>query len=287
MKPPPFDYAAPETLDSALSLLQSSEDAKILAGGQSLVPLLSFRLAAPTLLVDLARVRGLDGIERTDGHYEIGAMVRQRTAEEHEELLESVPLLRHALRYVAHPQIRSRGTICGSIAHADPAAELPAVLLVIDGKVRVVSNCGERTIAARDLYNGFMTTSLEPNEIIAAVELPVAPARTGTACVEVARRAGDYAVVGALAQVTLAEDGTVSDARVGLIGVASTPVRAAGVETRLVGERPAEESIASASQHARDDLSPAGDVQASASYRRHLAGVLARRAVKLAVERAA
>lgn len=287
MKPPAFDYAAPETLESALSLLGSSDEAKVLAGGQSLVPLLSFRLAAPTLLVDLARVGGLDRIERRNGVYELGAMVRQRTAEEDDELSASVPLLREALRHVAHPQIRSRGTIGGSIAHADPAAELPAVLLALDGCVRVSSGWGERTIVARDLYTGFMTTILEAEEIVTAVELPAAAPGTGAACVEVARRAGDYALAGALVQVTLAEEGAVADARVALIGVASTPVRAGGVESRLIGERPTARAITSASQHAAEGLAPVADAQTTASYRRHLARVLVRRALELATERAA
>jgi CO/xanthine dehydrogenase FAD-binding subunit len=287
MKPPAFDYAAPDTLDTALSLLQGSDDAKVLAGGQSLVPLLSFRLAAPSLLVDLARVPDLDGVERRNGTFELGAMVRQRTAEENEELCAQVPLLREALRHVAHPQIRSRGTIGGSIAHADPAAELPAVLLALDGSVRAVSGRGEREVAAGDLYTGFMTTSLDAAEIVTAVAFPAAPPRTGAACVEVARRAGDYALAGALAQTTLGDDGVVADARVALIGVAARPQRAESVETRLVGERPTEAAIASVSRHAADGLNPTGDAQATPDYRRHLARVLVARALRLAAERAA
>jgi carbon-monoxide dehydrogenase medium subunit len=287
VKPPPFDYAAPESLEDALQLLAQTDEAKPLAGGQSLLPLLSFRLATPSLLVDLARVPGLDGIERSNGTFQVGAMVRQRDAEEHAGLREAVPLLGEALRHVAHPQIRSRGTIGGSIAHADPAAELPALLVALDGRVRVGSTSGERWIEGRDLYAGFMTTSLQPAEIVTAVELPIAPPRTGAACVEVARRAGDYALAGALTQVTLEEDGTVADSRVALLAVGARPVRAEGVESRLRGERPTDEQLASVSQHASDGLDPPEDVQTTADYRRHLARVLVRRGLQLAIGRAA
>jgi carbon-monoxide dehydrogenase medium subunit len=285
LKPPEFDYAAPGSLAEAVALLEGDDDAKVLAGGQSLVPLLNFRLAAPSLLVDLRRVPGLDGIEQSDGVVRIGAMVRQRDVEE-SPVAEAVPLLREALRHVAHPQIRSRGTIGGSIAHADPAAELPALLVALDGRVRAVSSRGERWIEARDLYRGFFTTSLEPAEVLAEVELPAAAPRTGAACVEVARRAGDYALCGSLAQVTLADGGAIDDVRVALIGVESRPPRATRVEEALRGEEPTPERLAGASARAAVGLDPPGDVQASAAYRRHLARVLTRRALELAVERA-
>jgi len=285
LKPPAFDYAAPDLLDEAVSLLRSHEDAKVLAGGQSLLPLMNFRLAAPSLLVDLRRIRGLERLDAVDGVVRIGAMVRQRDAEERPETA-AVPLLREALRHVAHPQIRSRGTIGGSVAHADPAAELPAVLVALDGRVRAVSSGGERWIDARDLFRGLFTTALEPAEILTEVELPIAPPRTGAACVEVARRSGDYALCGALAQVTLAVDGTVEAARVALIGVGSCPVRRVDVEEALEGEAPTAERIADASARAAGGLDPPSDVQASADYRRHLARVLTRRALELAVERA-
>ncbi len=287
MKPPEFDYAAPESLAETTELLRTNPDAKLLAGGQSLIPLLNFRLAAPSLLVDLRRLPGLDGIDRDDGSVRIGAMVRQRRAEESAALAEACPLVQEALRHVAHPQIRSRGTIGGSIAHADPAAELPAVLVALDGRVRAVGPEGARTIEARDLYTTFFTTSLEPDEVLTEIELPAAPPRTGVACVEVARRAGDYALCGVVAQVTLEEDGSVADPRVALIGVAQRPVRAHATEDLLRGERPDAERIAAAAHAAGDGLNPADDVQASAAYRRHLARVLARRAIEQALERAA
>ncbi|HKP19629.1 MAG TPA: FAD binding domain-containing protein, partial [Gaiellaceae bacterium] len=225
MKPPQFDYAAPDSLDEALALM-TTDDAKVLAGGQSLVPLLNFRLAAPALLVDLRRLPGLGGVERENGGVRIGAMVRQRAAEEDDQLCADVPLLREAVKHVAHPQIRSRGTVGGSIAHGDPAAELPALLVALDGRVCASSVRGERWIDGSALYTGFLTTAFEADEILTSVELPVAPPRTGAACVEVARRAGDYALCGALVQATRGPDGSVEDVRVALIGVGRRPYRA-------------------------------------------------------------
>lgn len=287
MKPAPFDYAAPESLDEAATLLGGHDDSKILAGGQSLLPLLNFRLAAPSLLVDLRRIGGLRAVERVDGGVSLGAMVTQRAVEDDDSLAQAVPLLREALRCVAHPQIRSRGTVAGSIAHADPAAELPAVLVALDGRVHVRSSRGTRSVAAADLYEGFFTTSLEPDEIVMSVEFPTAPPRTGAACVEVVQRAGDYAVCGAVVQVSCTAAGEIGDARVGLLGVGQRPERAAAVEERLRGEKPTADLLAEAAARASDGLSPAGDRQASAEYRRHLARVLVRRGLAQALERAA
>jgi carbon-monoxide dehydrogenase medium subunit len=283
VKPPDFDYAAPESLDEALALLRGLDDAKVLAGGQSLIPLLNFRLAAPSLVVDLRRVPGLADVRRQDGTVHIGAMVQQRAAEDNTLLAEAVPLLREALRYVAHPQIRSRGTVGGSIAHADPSAELPALLVALDGRVRVESVDGGRWIDARDLYTGFLETSLRPDEVVTSVELPVAPPTTGVACVEVARRAGDYALCGALVQVSRTDDGALADLRVALLGVGRRPHRAIGVEEAMRSGAVPEEAAALAAE----GLDPPDDPQASAAFRRHLARVLVRRGLELALERAA
>jgi carbon-monoxide dehydrogenase medium subunit len=286
VKPPAFDYVAPGTLDEATSALRDNPDAKVLAGGQSLLPLLNFRLAQPALLVDLRRVLDLDGISNADGHVRIGAMVRQRRAEESGVLADRCPLVGAALRWVAHPQIRSRGTVCGSIAHADPAAELPAVLVALDGRVRAVGPEGERWIEAADLYRTFFTTSLAADEILAEVELPAVPARTGTACVEIARRAGDYAICGAVAQVSLADDGVIAEARLALLGVGSRPHRAGRVEAALAGAPAEPGAIEDAAQAADEGLEPLEDIQAGADYKRHLARVVARRALEQALERA-
>jgi aerobic carbon-monoxide dehydrogenase medium subunit len=286
VKPPEFDYVAPETLAEAIAALRGEPEAKVLAGGQSLIPLLNFRLAGPALLVDLRRVPGLDRIESRDGAVSIGAMTRQRDAEESALLHERVPLLGEALRHVAHPQIRSRGTVGGSIAHADPAAELPAVLVALGGRVRAVSAGGERWLHADDLYTGFFTTALEPDEVLVEVELPAAPPRTGAACVEVARRAGDYAICGAVAQVSLHDDGRIADARLALVGVGSRPA-AAPVAELLRDEAAEQARFAEAARAAAAGLEPVDDVQATAEYRRHLAWVLGRRALEQAAARAA
>jgi carbon-monoxide dehydrogenase medium subunit len=284
VKPPEFDYVAPLTLPEAVDAV-SAPEAKVLAGGQSLVPLLNFRLAQPSVLVDLRRLPGLDRIERANGSVVLGAMVRQRDAQESAVLAQACPLAVEAIAQIGHPQIRSRGTVGGAIAHADPAAELPAVLLALDGRVRVVGRGGERIIAAADLFVGMLTTTIAADEILVDVELPAAPARSGAACVEIARRAGDYAICGAATQVGADGDGTVVDARVALFGVADRPVRARTVERALVGTRADAAAVGEAASTAGDDLSPPGDLHGGPEYRRHLACVVVRRALEQATER--
>jgi aerobic carbon-monoxide dehydrogenase medium subunit len=285
VKPPPLDYAAPETVDEAVGLLAGDLDAKVLAGGQSLVPLLSMRLAFPDLLVDLRRIAGLDEIGESDGHLVMGAMVRQRDAETSELVAARCPLVVEALRHVAHPQIRSRGTVGGSIAHADPAGELPAAAIALDARVRVRGPDGERLVPAAELYRGMLTTSLAPAEMVTAVEFPVDGEGSGSACVEVARRAGDYAICGAVARVSTA-GGVVAEARLALFGVADRPVRAAAAEAAL-RETPAAEAPGVAAALATEDVAFPDDPQVPAGYRRQIAAVSARRAVAQAVEAAA
>lgn len=286
MKPSDFEYAAPDTLDEAIGLLAGEPDAKVLAGGQSLVPLLSLRLAAPSLLVDLRRVPGLAGVERANGEVTVGAMVRQRSAERDDAIRDAVPLMAAALRHIAHPQVRSQGTIGGSIAHADPAAELPAVLMALEGRVRVRGPRGERVIAAADFFTGFLSTALAEDEIVTAIELDAAGARTGAACVEVAQRAGDYALCGAVAQVTLDGD-HVAGARVALFGIGDRPLRARAVEVALAGEPATAAAAAAAASEAGAEADPIDDPQVPAEYRLHLAQVVARRALEQAMEEAA
>ena len=283
VKPAAFDYAAPTSLDEALQLLAANDTAKVLAGGQSLIPLLNLRLAEPELLVDLRRVPGLNEIARQGDELVIGATVRQRQAERDPLVAEAAPLITAALAEVGHPQIRSRGTVGGSIAHADPAAELPAALVALDGRVIARGPGGERSIAAADFYLGFLTTALDDDEILVAVALPLAPPRTGAACVEIAQRAGDYAACGAVAQVTLDDAGTIAHARVALIGATDRPVRAAAVEEALAGGA----SIADAARHAGDGVEPIDDPRVPSAYRIHLAGVVTRRALEQARSRAA
>jgi carbon-monoxide dehydrogenase medium subunit len=286
VKPSDFEYEAPGTLDEAIGLLAGEPGAKVLAGGQSLVPLLSLRLAAPSLLVDLRRIPALADVERQNGAVTVGAMVRQRSAERDDRLRDAVPLMAAALRHIAHPQVRSQGTIGGSIAHADPAAELPAVLVALDGRVRVRGPRGERVIAADDFFTGFLSTVLAEDEIVTALELDAAPAHTGAACVEIHQRAGDYALCGALAQVTLDGD-RVAAARVALFGIGDRPLRARAVEAALTGEPATPEAVAASAADAGAEADPIDDPQVPAEYRLHLAQVVARRALDQAMEAAA
>jgi carbon-monoxide dehydrogenase medium subunit len=282
MKPPDFDYVAPTSIGDAVRSLAGDPDAKVLAGGQSLIPLLAFRLAGPSLLVDLARIEELAGASERDGVITIGAMTRQRRAEGDPLLVAGCPLLVESLKHVGHRQIRSRGTVGGSIVHADPAGELPGVLLALNGRAIVVGPKGRRSIDAADLFQGFLTTSLEADEILVEIELSRTSDSAGCAVVEIARRPGDFALCGAICQVERGSGGEVVDARVALIGVGDRPVRAHAVEAAMVaGANPSE-----ASGYASEGLAPLTDVHASADYRLHLARVVSRRALAQALERA-
>jgi carbon-monoxide dehydrogenase medium subunit len=296
MKPPPFEYHAPATRPEALALMaRYGGEAKVLAGGQSLVPAMNFRLAAPSVLVDLNGVTDLFGIERGEGdRLRIRAMTRQRTVERSPLVAEAAPLIAEAMPHIAHPQIRNRGTFGGSLAHADPAAELPAVMVALDGLLKVQRQAeggdggtiAERIIPASDFFLGMFATALEPDEILVEALVPPLPPLTGTAFEEFARRHGDYALAGACAVVTLADGGTVHDVRLVLFAVGDTPMRAVSAESLLVGQAPDEEAIRAAAQAAAADIDPHTDIHATAEYRRHLVRVLAKRALARAVQRA-
>lgn len=289
VKPPPFDYTAPDTLEEALSLLgEIGDDARALAGGQSLIPLLSLRLARPSHLIDLARIASLKALGAGGEHLTVGAMVRERQAEGDERVGKLAPLLADALPLIGHPAIRTRGTIGGSLSHADPAAELPAVALVLEAELLAESRArGRRAIPAADFFTGFFTTALEPDELLTSVRIPVTAPGTGWAIDEVARRHGDFAMVGAAAMVRLDGDtGGIGEARLALAGVGDTPVRLREAEQVLTGTEPTDEAFADAAAHAAAQLSPPADVHGSSAYRRHVAAVLARRTLKLAAERA-
>ncbi len=293
MKPAPFEYVAPRSLEEALDVLAAGDDVKILAGGQSLIPLLNMRLASPKRLVDLGRIPELAYVTDRDGGYAIGAMTRQRAAERDERITRDLPLLAEALRSVGHPQIRNRGTIGGSIAHGDPAAELPAVAVCLDAQVTVRSARGSRTVPARDLYLGYLATTLEPDEILTEIWLPRATARTGYVWLEFARRHGDYAIAGVGVAITLAEDGQrVGQARIALTGVGGAPIRATVAESVLAGAQPDADGhldpsrLREAAEAVRAAIEPDADVHATAAYRRHLAGVLTERALATACQRA-
>jgi len=288
MKPPRFIYHAPPDLGTTLELLSELRmDAKLLAGGQSLIPMLNMRLVRPGHLIDLQRVSGLSGIEERDGGLVIGAMTTQRQVERSSLVAQRVPLLAEAIRYVGHLPIRTRGTIGGSIAHADPAAELPGVLLALDGTVRLVSVRGERTLPAEDFFIDLLTTAAEPDEMLREVWFPRLPARAGCAWVEIARRHGDYALVGVGAIVLLADGGVdVEEARLSLISVASRPLRARQVEAFIRGAPATPATWKEAGELVRRELDPPSDLHASAAYRRQVAGVLVERALELAAQRA-
>ncbi len=289
MKAAPFDYRTPTTLDETLALLgEFSGDAKLLAGGQSLVPLMNFRLAKPNMLIDLNRVAELSSVRPVDGGLAFGAMTRQRVLEHDQRVRERLPLLAAATEWIAHPQIRNRGTIGGSLAHADPASELPAVALVHEAIVTARSaSGGQREIPASDFFVTYLTTALEPDEILTEVTVPALPAGSGWAIVEVARRHGDFALAGVAASLTLDSSGTIADARIGLFGVDATARRAAAAEAALRGQRPDADRLREAAILARDEIEPATDVHATAAYRRHVVAVLVERALREAVGRVA
>lgn len=289
MKPAPFLYFAPTTLDEALALLaEHGDDAKVLAGGQSLVPTMNFRLAQPGVLVDLNGIAELFYIRPTEeGGLHIGAMTRQRTLERDPLVAERAPLIHDAMPHIAHVQIRNRGTIGGSLAHADPAAELPAVALALDAKFRVRSQQGERWINAPEFYVGLFTTALEPGEILVEIAAPPLPPRTGWSIQEVARRQGDYALVGVAATVTLDKEGRCSRACIALLSVGDGPVLACAGMKLLQGETPSVEVITMIAETvARNDIDPGSDIHASAAYRRHLAQRLTHKALTVALQRA-
>jgi carbon-monoxide dehydrogenase medium subunit len=287
LKPPPFDYVAATSLDEALSALaEAGEDAKVLAGGQSLIPLMALRLAHPSVLIDVNGVPELGGINRVNGDLVFGAMVRHRAAERSDVVRQSAPLVADAMPLIGHLAIRSRGTVGGSLAHADPAAELPAIALALDATFTVRSrDRGERTIAAADFFEGYFTTALAADEILCSVGFPEPAANTGSCIEEVARRHGDFAMVGVAAAVTI-NDGIISDARLALINVAEKPVRATEAERALVGAKAGADAFADAAALAVRDLEPSADLHASAAYRRKVAGVCVRRALTTAARRA-
>ena len=279
MKPPKFEYHAPEQLDQAVQLLERYEgNARVLSGGQSLIPMLNFRLLSPAALVDLRRVPGLSEIRVEQGTLCIGAMTRQRAAENSELVARHLPLMKEALGWVGHLPTRSRGTIGGSIAHADPSAELPMVLLALDGTVVAQGPSGRRSIAADDLFRSFFATTLDPVEILTEVRIPFMAARSGFAVEEYARRRGDFAIVG-IAAVLEGDAAGCTRARLTTAGVGGRPLRLRAAEALLEKNGIGADSIAAACRTAMETVEPTSDPGASADFRRHLTGVLAERAL--------
>jgi carbon-monoxide dehydrogenase medium subunit len=286
VKPPVFAYTAVRSVDEAVAELAEHGDAvKLLAGGQSLVPLLNMRLTTPGRLVDLNRVGQLDSIVARDGGVAIGAMTRQRAAERSALVAATVPLLADALPWVGHFQIRNRGTIGGSLCHADPAAELPAVAACLDARFTVRGPSGSRVLGAEAFFRTYLTTALDPTELLTEVWFPATVPGAGSAWIEFARRHGDYALVGVGAVVTLAGE-RIGEARLALTGVGDRPVRARDAEALLAGEPLTAARLADAAAAVRRAIDPGGDIHATREHRRHLAGVLAGRALRLAAARA-
>src|SRR6516162_8989890 len=280
MKLPYVEYEAPATAAEAVDLLAEHEDeASVLAGGQSLIPLLALRLARPGVLIDINGLSELSGMSVIDGQVAIGAMTREYVAEESEMVADTVPLLAAALPLIGHEAIRSRGTIGGSLAHADPAAELPAVARALDAEFVVRSRSGNRVIPAAEWFEGYLATARRPDEILVEVRFPAAGPGTGVAFQEVARRHGDFAIVGLAASLTLA-DGAITDARLAFSGVADVPVRAAEAEDLLVGEEPSAELFEEAARRATADIDPPADLHGSSEYRKKVAAALVRRGLR-------
>ncbi|WP_419948051.1 FAD binding domain-containing protein [Candidatus Palauibacter sp.] len=296
MKPPPFEYVAAADLDEALAALaDTSLETRPLAGGQSLVPMLNFRLAVPERLVDLNRVEELARVEeKGDGGLRLGAMTRQRQLEHDPLIARRVPLLAEAAPFIAHPQIRSRGTVGGSVAHADPAAELPAVLLTLGARVHIArrSRDGEsgarmeRTLDLGDFFLGPFFSALEPDELLTAIDVPAAAVGEGSAFDEVARRRGDYALVGVAARLRLGSGGICREAAISLVNGGSTPSLMVEAAEALVGAEPTPDAIAGAAAVCAETAEPAADMHGSEAYRRHLIRVLTGRVVSRAAERA-
>lgn len=286
MKPPAFEYVAAASVEEAVSLLAEHDgEAKVIAGGQSLVPMLNFRLLAPAVLVDLNRIPGLDGVSEHEGGLRIGALTRHRILETSEIVKAKYPVLNAAMQFVAHLAIRNRGTIGGSLSHADPAAELPTMAVLLDAEIEAAGPKGERVIAAQDFFESALATTLEEDEIVTGVRLPALPAQTGWAFEEFARRSGDFGIAGV--GVTIALEGkAAAEARIALLGVGQTPLRAHAAEALLSGKDRDPDLIAAAAEAAREAAEPEDDLHGSADYRRHLVGVLTRRAVEAAWRRA-
>jgi len=286
VKPPRFDYHDPQTVAEVLTLLhEHGEDAKLLAGGQSLIPVLNMRLAKPRVLIDLSRVAGLSYVRLEDEVLAIGAMTRHAALERSPLIGRYQPLLRDAERHIGHIQIRNRGTVGGSLAHADPAAELPAVMAALDATMRIAGPSGTRDVPAADFFLMYFTTCMQPDELLVEIRVPLMPDRSGHAFEELARRHGDFALAGVACLLTLAADGTVADSRLGLIGVGMTPVRAHAAEAVLKGRQPFPALLREAASVVRTEIMPEDDIHATGEYRKELAGILTERALVGALAR--
>ena len=286
MKPAAFDYVCVDSVAEAVSALaQAGDDAKIIAGGQSLVPMLNFRLLQPSVLVDINRIDALSFLEERGNSIQVGALTRHRHLQTDPLIARRLPVLHAAMGHVAHLAIRNRGSIGGSLSHADPAAELPMLAMLLDAELTVAGPSSTRTVRADEFFQGALTTDLAEDELVTEIELPLPPVQAGWDFQEVARRAGDFALV-ALAVTLTVSGGVVAEARIALMGIGETPMRATDAEALLRGQAIDAAATGAAAEAVRGAISPASDLHASADYRRHLAGVLARRALSNAWARA-
>ncbi|MDO8300603.1 xanthine dehydrogenase family protein subunit M [Lacisediminimonas sp.] len=286
MKPSQFNYVRPATLEQAIAALAAAAgEGKIIAGGQSLMPMMNFRLVSPALLIDINRIKELDFLEEQAGGLRIGALTRHHTLETSSLVKRLFPVLSAAMAHVAHLAIRNRGTIGGSISHADPAAELPMMMLLLEARITAVSPRGKRVIDAADFFLAALTSDVQEDEIVTEISLPALPAGAGWAFEEVARRPGDYALA-AVGVILTQEQGRAAQVRIGVMGVGDTPMRLPDAEAVLNGQACDEQSLDAVVAAVRNSVQPDGDLHASGDYRRHLVGVLVRRAVKDAWKRA-
>jgi len=288
MKPPSFKYFDPASIDAALELLhEHQEDAKLLAGGQSLVPLLNFRMARPQVVIDLNRIEALSYLREEEGWLAVGAMTRQRMIEDSNLVRKGCGILTDTMELIGHPQIRNRGTVGGSLVHADPAAELTAIARLLDARMTVKNRNGERLVAAEDFFVGVFTTSIEPSEMLTEVRFPRLGPKTGWAFEEFAVRHGDFAVAGVAALVTLDEGGVCEEGRLAAIAAGETAFRDSKLESMLKGEKLTDALVDEVAHRLASSVDPFDDLHASAAQRRHLTGVLAKRALKKAAHAAA
>jgi carbon-monoxide dehydrogenase medium subunit len=288
MKPAPFKYILASSRDHALSLkAEYGDDARFLAGGQSLIPTMNFRLARPAVLIDINGLDDLTGVERASGEpITVGAMTRYRDLERDDRFLASCPLFADALPHIAHPQIRNRGTIGGNLAHADPASELPAITVAMEGRMRLKSAMGEREVAASQFFLGLLSTDIRVDEMLVNISFPAAGPRTGSSFMEVARRRGDFALAGVAVIVAIDEEMRCSKIRLTLCGVGETPVDASEALSDQLRQSVSEETIAASAAKVQEIIAPSGSVHGSADYQRHVAGVLTQRAIGVAYRRA-
>jgi carbon-monoxide dehydrogenase medium subunit len=286
MIPGKFDYFAPQTLDEAVSLLSKNADAKILSGGQSIIPLMKLRFASPACLIDINRIPDLDYIREADGSLRIGALVRESDVEKSEVIRKKYAIIVDTAQVIADPLVRNRATLCGNVAHADPANDHPATMLALNAQFVAKGPGGQRSIAAHDFFTGLFTTALQPDEILTEIRIPTPPARSGGAYLKLERKVGDFAIAGVAAQLTLDEKGACSYVGIALTNAGLTPVKATKAEQFLLGKNLDEKNINEAAKLAAEDAEPRADFRGPAEYKRDVVRVLTARAIKRAADRA-